>query len=54
MTSRSPADHFGTYTTEQLEQMNQKFTAAVKRAFRAGDESEVAATATYDLSCRLG
>jgi hypothetical protein len=49
--ARSPApyDYFGAYTTEQLERMNQEFTAAVERAFRAGDESEVAATATYDL-----
>jgi hypothetical protein len=39
-------------TTEQLERMNQEFTAAVKRAFRAGGESEIAATATYDLRRR--
>jgi hypothetical protein len=31
-----PYDSSGAYTTEQLEQMNQKFTAAVERAFRAG------------------
>ena len=49
-----PYDYFSAYTTEQLEQMNQKFTAAVERAFRAGDESEVAATATYDLIRRPG
>ena len=49
-----PYDYFGAYTTEQLEQMNQKFTAAVERAFRAGDESEMAATATYDLRRRPG
>ena len=29
-----------------------EFTAAVERAFRAGDESEMAATATYDLRRR--
>jgi hypothetical protein len=32
--------------------MDQEFTAAVERAFRAGDESEMAATATYDLGRR--
>jgi hypothetical protein len=48
-----PHDYCGTYTTEQLERMNQNFTAAVERAFRAGDESEMAATATYDLRRRL-
>jgi hypothetical protein len=47
-----PCDHFGAYTTEQLERMDQEFTAAVERAFRAGDESEMAATATYDLRRR--
>jgi hypothetical protein len=47
-----PYDYFGAYTTEQLERMNLEFTAAVERAFRAGDESEVAATATYDLRRR--
>jgi hypothetical protein len=41
--------HIGAYSTEQLEEMNQEFTAAVERAFRAGDESEVAAAATYDF-----
>jgi hypothetical protein len=45
-------DHFGAYTSEQLERMDQEFTAAVERAFRAGDESEMAATATYDLRRR--
>jgi hypothetical protein len=49
-----PGDYVGAYTTEQLDQMNQKFTAAVERAFRAGDESEMAATATYDVRRRLG
>jgi len=44
-----PSDRIGAYTTEQLEQMNQEFTAAVERAFRSGDESEMAAAATYDL-----
>jgi hypothetical protein len=44
-----PGDHIGAYSTEQLEEMNQEFTAAVERAFRAGDESEVAAAATYDF-----
>jgi hypothetical protein len=47
-----PCDYFGVYTIEQLERMNQEFTAAVERALRAGDESEVAATATYDLRRR--
>ena len=47
-----PYDSSGAYTTEQLELMNQKFTAAVERAFRAGDESEMAATATYDVRRR--
>jgi hypothetical protein len=28
-----PNDRIGAYTTEQLEQMNQEFTAAVERAF---------------------
>jgi hypothetical protein len=49
-----PGDYVGAYSTEQLEQMNQNFTAAVERAFRAGDESEMAATATYDVRRRLG
>jgi hypothetical protein len=48
-----PHDYCGAYTTGQLERMNQNFTAAVERAFRAGDESEMAATATYDLRRRL-
>ena len=43
------SDRIGAYTAEQLERMNQDFTAAVERAFRAGSESEKAATATYDL-----
>ena len=47
-----PSDRIGAYTTEQLEQMNQEFTAAVERAFRSGDESEMAAAATYDLRRR--
>jgi hypothetical protein len=47
-----PSDRIGAYTTEQLEQMNQQFTAAVERAFRSGDESEMAAAATYDLRRR--
>ena len=42
-------DRIGAYTPEQLEQMNQEFTAAVERAFRAGDESKMAATATYEV-----
>ena len=42
----------GAYSTEQLERMNQEFTAAVERAFRVGGESEMAATATYDLRRR--
>jgi hypothetical protein len=45
-----PGDHIGAYTTEELEQMNR--TAAVERAFRSGDESEMAAAATYDLRRR--
>jgi hypothetical protein len=47
-----PLDQNGAYTTEQLERMNQEFTAAVERAFRVGGESEMAATATYDLRRR--
>lgn len=47
-----PGDHIGAYSTEQLERMNHEFTAAVKRAFRVGGESEMAATATYDLRRR--
>jgi hypothetical protein len=47
-----PGDDIGAYSTEQLEQMNQEFTAAVERAFRSGDESEMAAAATYDLRRR--
>ena len=44
-----PGDYVGAYTNEQLEQMNRNFTAAVERAFRGGDEIEMAATATYDV-----
>jgi hypothetical protein len=47
-----PSDRIGPYTTEQLEQMNQEFTTAVERAFHSGDESEMAAAATYDLRRR--
>ena len=47
-----PSDRIGAYTAEQLELMNQEFTAAVERAFRSGDESEMAAAATYDLRRR--
>jgi hypothetical protein len=47
-----PGDDIGAYTTEQLERMNQEFMAAVEHAFLAGGESEVAATATYDLRRR--
>jgi hypothetical protein len=47
-----PGDHIGAYSTEQLERMNQEFTGAVERAFRSGDESEMAAAATYDLRRR--
>ena len=47
-----PSDNIGAYSTQQLERMNQEFTAAVERAFRAGDESEMAATATYNLRRR--
>jgi hypothetical protein len=47
-----PSDHIGAYSTDQLERMNQEFTAAVERAFRVGGESEMAATATYDLRRR--
>ena len=47
-----PGDDIGAYTIEQLERMNQEFTAAVERAFSAGGESEMAATATYDLRRR--
>jgi hypothetical protein len=43
------SDRVGAYTAEELERMNQDFTAAVERAFRTGGESEKAATATYDL-----
>jgi len=44
-----PGDHIGAYTTEQLEQMNQEFTAAVERAFRSGGENSLAARRTYDV-----
>ena len=44
-----PSDRIGAYTTEQLEQMNQEFTAAVERAFRSGSESFFAASRTYDV-----
>ena len=47
-----PSDHIGAYSTEQFERMNQEFTAAVEHAFRAGGESEIAATATYNLRRR--
>jgi hypothetical protein len=47
-----PSDRIGAYTTEQFEQMNPEFTAAVERAFRSGDKSEMAAAATYDLRRR--
>jgi hypothetical protein len=43
------SNRVGAYTAEELERMNQDFTAAVERAFRTGGESEKAATATYDL-----
>jgi len=44
-----PGDDIGAYSTEQLEQMNQEFTAAVERAFRSGGESSIAARRTYDM-----
>jgi hypothetical protein len=44
-----PGDRIGAYTPEQLEQMNQEFTAAVERAFRSGGESAIAARRTYDI-----
>ena len=44
-----PGDHIGAYSTEQLERMNQEFTAAVERAFRSGGESSIAARRTYDM-----
>jgi hypothetical protein len=47
-----PSDNIGAYSTEQLKRMNQKFTAGVEHAFRAGGDSEMAATATYNLKCR--
>jgi hypothetical protein len=47
-----PGDRNGAHSTEQLERMNQEFIDAVERAFRAGRESETAATATYDLRRR--
>jgi hypothetical protein len=47
-----PCDHIGAYSTEQLERMNQEFTAAVEHAFRAGGESEMAATATLEAPRR--
>ena len=47
-----PGDNIGAYSTEQFERMNQEFTAAVEHAFRAGGESEIAATATYNLRRR--
>ena len=47
-----PSDNIGAYSTQQLERMNQEFTAAVESAFRAGGESEMAATATYNLRRR--
>jgi hypothetical protein len=50
--SPQPGDHIGAYSTEQLERMNREFTAAIERAFRSGGESEMAATATYDLRRR--
>jgi hypothetical protein len=40
------SDRVGAYTAEELERMNQDFTAVVERAFRTGGESEKAATAT--------
>jgi hypothetical protein len=46
------ARRIGAYSTEQLERMNQEFTAAVERAFRVGGESEMAATATYDFKAK--
>ena len=47
-----PGDNIGAYSTEQLERMNQEFTAAVARAIQAGGESEMAAKATYNLRRR--
>jgi hypothetical protein len=52
LTPPQPSDHIGAYSTEQLERMNQEFTAAVEHAFRAGGESEMAAKATYHLRRR--
>ena len=47
-----PGDRIGAYTPEQLEQMNQEFTAAVERAFCSGGESFFAASRTYDVRRR--
>ena len=52
LTPAQPSDHIGAWSTEQLKRMNQEFTAAIERAFRVGGESEMAATATYDLRRR--
>jgi hypothetical protein len=45
-------DRIGAYTSDQLEHMNQEFTAAVERAFRSGGESFFAASLTYDVRRR--
>jgi len=40
-----PDDRFGPYTPEQLIAMNDRFVAAVERAFRSGRESPASASA---------
>ena len=47
------SDPIGAYSTEQLERMNQEFTAAVEHAFRAGGESEMAATRNLRLEAPM-
>jgi len=44
----------GTWSSAQLEQMNDRFVAAVETAFRAGLESRVAAAATVRVGHRNG
>ena len=52
LTQAQPSDHIVAWSAEQLERMNQEFTAAVEHAFRAGGESEIAAKATYHVRRR--
>jgi len=52
---RDPADELdGTWTREQLEQMNAAFTTALERAFELGLESRESAAGQIKLRATLG